>query len=724
MSLSRNYWGSILKQVQIGVLAILTILCLIVADWLFRDTQKKLFSELKNTAYILDQYYEQSFYHRELSLASVGYRLLDIKGPKQDSLRLVSARSYLNDYFELKAFGLADTTGQLTTFTGHKIGVPNPSLVDSEHSKRSFLLAKRSDRMVIGEVYYFNAIADWVIPIRVPLLNTDGELIALNTSAVDYNSMVNTLDGFELDPDFRIHMVNAHFNTTQLYYPLLEKSYAKWLGKDASIYTDTLYSDSKNRNFNAFNLIEGVEVLGVKTNSGLLNHYLIVSVDKDVLQSRFLSRVKFILMIYILLLLVIYFGIKYLKRKDFRHSRALLKEREYSENIIIGSPSLIIGISNRGICEFANPAALEAIGYSEKEIIGQNWWKKLYPENYYEQAIKLFEDVELGEILDYEMTLVRKDGMERVISWNSLSFFNEEGVLKEIVGFGHDVTELKAAQKELQMYTEDLEGQVKLRTGELTDSNRALLASNYQLNQQHQVLKDTLENLEKTQKQLFQSDKMASLGVLVAGVGHEINNPLNFINGGVQGLKNLDSNGGAEAKPFFDIIEEGVKRASNIVKSLSHFSRRTGKMDEKCDLHLIINNCLTILHNKLKHSIEVEKKFTNNNVIIKGSEGKLHQAILNVLSNAQQAIEGTGKITIKTDRVGKQIKISIKDTGVGIPKENLSKVVDPFFTTKNTGEGTGLGLSITYSIIEEHQGRIELSSKIGQGTEFILIFPN
>jgi len=421
--------------------------------------------------------------------------------------------------------------------------------------------------------------------------------------------------------------------------------------------------------------------------------------------------------------LVVIFGLNYLKKKDFRHSRELLKERQYSDDIIRDSPALIVGIKNDGICNFANPATLDTILYKKQEIVGHNWWKKLYPDGYYYQVSKLFEEVKKGEVIDYEMTLVRKDGVERIVSWNSLSFFDKNGEVTEVVGFGRDVTELKQAQLELKKYTTNLENLVKERTEEVTEANNSLVASNYQLKEQHQVLKDTLESLENTQKQLFQADKMASLGVLLAGVGHEINNPLNFINGGVQGLKNLPKNNSSETQPFYEIIEEGVRRAAKIVKSLSHFSRKTSKMDEECDVHLIIDNCLTILNNKFKHKVVLEKNYTENVLIISGSEGKLHQAILNVLSNAEQAIEEQGLITITTTTSKKELSISIKDSGRGIADEDLSKVGDPFFTTKEVGKGTGLGLSITYSIVQEHNGSVELTSKVGEGTEFILNFP-
>jgi len=723
MPLNRNYWGSILKQVQIGVIAVLTIIGIIISNWIYTDTQEKLFTELSHTVSVLTQYYKQSFYHRELTLTSIGYRLLEIKGPNQDSNRLLLAKKYLKYNTELRTFGLADKSGQLTTFTGQKPGVSNPNLMDSENSRRSFILAIKADGLVIGEVYFFKPIKEWMLPIRVPLRHRSDTLLMINTSAISYTKLMNTIKEFDFNPNFRVHLINAEYNSTQLYFPLDSMEYKKLLGKQSNIYSDTLFAKLDNGfvKFMAQNVIENAEVLGVKPTSRFFNHYLIVSVNKSVLTSLFLSRVQVVAIIYVLLVLVVIFGFNYFKKKDYRHTRELLKERKYSDDIIYGSPALIVGIKTDGICRFVNPAALNTIGYNKEEIVGQNWWRKLYPDNYYLQVMQLFEDMKQGEVRDYEMTFVRKDGVKRIVSWNSLRFFNREGEMTEVVGFGNDVTELKKAQLELKKYTEDLENLVNERTEELTGTNNALLASNNQLKEQHQILKETLQNLEKTQNQLFQADKMASLGVLLAGVGHEINNPLNFINGGIQGLKNLEKE--ADAKAFYDIIEEGVKRAANIVKSLSHFSRKTGKLNEPCDIHLIVDNCLTILHNKLKHKIEVEKNYVLGNTVLSGSEGKLHQAILNVLSNAEQAIENDGKISISTYKKEKFIYLSIKDTGVGILKEDLSKIGDPFFTTKEVGKGTGLGLSITYSILEEHGGRVEVSSKIGEGTEFILIFP-
>uniref|UniRef100_UPI0032EC3B4A tetratricopeptide repeat protein n=1 Tax=Ekhidna sp. TaxID=2608089 RepID=UPI0032EC3B4A len=231
------------------------------------------------------------------------------------------------------------------------------------------------------------------------------------------------------------------------------------------------------------------------------------------------------------------------------------------------------------------------------------------------------------------------------------------------------------------------------------------------------------EELKKTQKLLITSEKMASLGVLAAGVGHEINNPLNFIKNGIEALNTKINPNDEELKSYFKIINEGVDRATNIVKSLSHFSRRAPGVDDKCNIHDIIENCLLILHNKIRNKVRVITNFTSMGAEVKGNEGRLHQAMMNIIANAEQAIKEEGTIEITTRRRDGQMEIWVEDDGEGIPEENLMKISDPFFTTKAPGEGTGLGLFITFSIIEEHNGHIDVKSNLGEGTKFIITLP-
>ena len=262
---------------------------------------------------------------------------------------------------------------------------------------------------------------------------------------------------------------------------------------------------------------------------------------------------------------------------------------------------------------------------------------------------------------------------------------------------------------------------------ELRQANDSLRGLYLDLQRNNDELRQTLSRLEQAQVQLLRSEKMASLGVLAAGIAHELNNPLNFIRGGVSTLEiKLDQVGhlsGSEGREYLKIIQEGVTRASAILGGLGQYSRQTDHMTESCRIHSILDNCLVILGNSLKHHVRVQKNYSPFELVVTGNEGKLHQAFINVISNAEQAIVGKGTIWITTEvREGKGV-IAIRDSGSGISETNLKRLGDLFFTTKAPGKGTGLGLSITYKIVEEHGGRIDVTSQVGEGAEFRFTFP-
>lgn len=235
----------------------------------------------------------------------------------------------------------------------------------------------------------------------------------------------------------------------------------------------------------------------------------------------------------------------------------------------------------------------------------------------------------------------------------------------------------------------------------------------------------SMSQLKDTTQKLIHSEKMASLGMLSAGVAHEINNPLNFIRGGIEllerDLKNAQGNQ-EELDASFDVIKEGLNRASVIVNSLSHFSRQTDAMNEACDIHAILDNTVVMLQHKLKYKGTLIKSYDDKPAVIKGNEGRLHQAFLNFIANAEEAIDEEGTIELHTEVSGDGLDVLIKDDGVGIRREYLDKISDPFFTTKPVGEGTGLGLAISYRIIQDHGGRVHVYSKAGKGTCFTINF--
>lgn len=283
------------------------------------------------------------------------------------------------------------------------------------------------------------------------------------------------------------------------------------------------------------------------------------------------------------------------------------------------------------------------------------------------------------------------------------------------------IADLKNKNSQLEKYKTNLETLIQERTKELKDTNN-------ELNYSNKELKTAISTLQSTQESLIQSEKMALLGVLASGVAHEINNPLNFIQGGIIGIElfledNLQKEQINKIAPFIGGIKEGVKRASNIVTSLNHFSRDNDSGAEICDIHVIINNCLTMLNNKLKHKIKVIKNYTQLPIGLKCNDSRLHQAVLNILSNAEQAINKKGVIEITTTIEQQNIKITISDTGCGIKEDIISRISNPFFTTKEVGKGTGLGLSIAYKIIEDSKGTIKHISKEGEGTKVIILLP-
>lgn len=285
-----------------------------------------------------------------------------------------------------------------------------------------------------------------------------------------------------------------------------------------------------------------------------------------------------------------------------------------------------------------------------------------------------------------------------------------------------------------------------------------------------QELQQTLEELKQTQSQLIQSEKMSSLGQLVAGIAHEINNPVNFIYGNIEYTKSYTKDlldlvnlyqqnypnptsaiqDKIEAIDLEFIIEDlskilssmkmGTERIRQIVLSLRNFSRLDEADMKPVDIHEGIENTLLILNNRLKRDIEVIRKY-GDLPLVECYPAQLNQVFMNIIANAIDALEESlvigqkslvkeaGQMTkpqiiIQTEMVDyNYVRVGISDNGPGIPPEIKNKLFDPFFTTKPMGKGTGLGLSISYQIIEKHRGKIEVISELGEGTELAIALP-
>ena len=240
-------------------------------------------------------------------------------------------------------------------------------------------------------------------------------------------------------------------------------------------------------------------------------------------------------------------------------------------------------------------------------------------------------------------------------------------------------------------------------------------------------LKQALDELKETQIQLINSEKMASLGQLVAGIAHEINTPVASIKSNNSMLSKLisklDDN---DIKEMFNQInnidKEAIERISKIVTSLKKFVRLDEAELQEANINNEIDLTLEIIRHETKNKVEIEKHY-GEIPLIKCYPNMLNQVFTNILVNACQAIEKTGKITISTEMKEKNLEIKIKDNGKGIPKENLQNIFTAGFTTKGVGVGTGLGLAISQKIIDKHNGKISVISEVGIGSEFIITIP-
>lgn len=287
---------------------------------------------------------------------------------------------------------------------------------------------------------------------------------------------------------------------------------------------------------------------------------------------------------------------------------------------------------------------------------------------------------------------------------------------------------------ELEHHKSKLEEMVVERTSDLNMVNKKLKSTNEELytkndlvSKQKEELENTLNNLKEAQSKLVESEKMASLGILTAGISHEINNPLNFIMAGYLGLENfMEETTNKELEKIqihLESIKTGVDRATDIVRGLNQFARDNESYDEECNIEEIIDNCVLMVDKNYLDNIEIKKDFTSEKYLLLGNIGKLHQVFLNLMMNAAQAIKGQGQVLVSTNLNNSELHVSIADTGEGISKEHLRKIMDPFFTTKDPGKGTGLGLSITAKIVSEHNGSIKYISELGKGTTAMVTFP-
>jgi two-component system NtrC family sensor kinase len=303
-----------------------------------------------------------------------------------------------------------------------------------------------------------------------------------------------------------------------------------------------------------------------------------------------------------------------------------------------------------------------------------------------------------------------------------------------------------------------LEDEVRRRTRELESALHENERINSDLVDEREEQKQLIRKLEDAHGQLLQSEKLASIGQLAAGVAHEVNNPIGFVHSNLNTLSNYikqllqviecyqevcteslhDEAALARIEQVRremdleflrqDVVEliaesiEGTGRVRRIVQDLRDFSR-TGDVEWKwSDIHAGIDSALNVASNEIKYKADVVKEY-GDLPLVECIQSQLNQVFLNLLVNSAQAIQGRGTITIRTCREGDQACLIFSDSGRGIPPDVLPRIFDPFFTTKAVGSGTGLGLSLAYGIVQKHKGSIEVVSEVDKGTTFTIRLP-
>jgi PAS domain S-box-containing protein len=237
------------------------------------------------------------------------------------------------------------------------------------------------------------------------------------------------------------------------------------------------------------------------------------------------------------------------------------------------------------------------------------------------------------------------------------------------------------------------------------------------------IIIDDITDRVRLEDQLVQNDKLTSIGLLAAGVAHEVNTPLAVISSYSQMLRKQIAAGNPEYK-LLEKITAQTFRASEIVNNLLSFSRTNATEFSAVDIHKVIAETLSLLEHPLKTTrIKIQSDLMAESPLVTGNAGKLQQVFLNLFLNARDAMPEGGTLSIRTAITDGRIEIVVADSGVGISREHIQRIYDPFFTTKTAGKGTGLGLSVSYGIVQEHGGGISVESSIGGGTSFRLDFP-
>ena len=435
-----------------------------------------------------------------------------------------------------------------------------------------------------------------------------------------------------------------------------------------------------------------------------------------------------------------------------RHLKSLLAEIETQQTAL--DQHAIVSIADlAGNILYVNNKFCEVSGYGREELIGQNHRllkSGQHPQEFYDD---MWITIASGRVWQGEVCNRRKDGGHYWVESTIVPFLDEHGLPQRYVSIRTDITPLKDLEQAMHTANEELGQRVNERTAELSAAKTELEADIAERKRSQAELEGAYRHLEEAQSHLLQSEKLASIGQLAAGVAHEINNPIGYVYSNLGSLEQY-------LKELFEVLaayesgvtdppvvvrevtqridvgflkedipalmgesREGITRVKKIVQDLKDFSHVHASDEwQFADLHKGLDSTLNIVNNEIKYKADVKKEY-GDLPEVECLASQLNQVFMNLLVNAAHAIDERGTIAIRSGTAEDQVWVEIADTGKGIAAENLKRIFDPFFTTKPIGKGTGLGLSLSYGIIQKHRGRIEVESEVGKGTTFRVWLP-
>ena len=388
-----------------------------------------------------------------------------------------------------------------------------------------------------------------------------------------------------------------------------------------------------------------------------------------------------------------------------RAEQALRDSETRAEAILATTVDALVVIDERGIVETLNPAAERMFGYTRDEVIGQNV-KLLMPDPY-----RLEHD---GYLENYVRT-----GQKKII-----------GLGREVVGRRKDGTVFPAdlAVSEARI------GDRRAFVGSLRDiterkhAEEALRESHRQLEEAVAALQTKGEEVKVMSRQLWQAAKLAAVGELAASIAHELNNPLATVALRVESLLSQTDTADPRHRQL-EVVEQELDRMAHLVANLLQFSRRGSQQASSVDVGVDLVKTLELVQHYFRsRHVSVVQELAPNVPVIQADRQILRQVFLNLLTNAGDAMPDGGTLNLRVapgfqDDGRPAVTIEFADTGLGISPEHLSKVMEPFFTTKEEGKGTGLGLAICRRAVQEHGGAIHISSELGKGTTIRIVLP-